>query len=628
MDLLLYVVYHMSLGIVSSTDAKRQKLSSVLSLAVVSLKAQYRNRSPPCSDDLSELPVLKYVQLALVNKRPIKNEQQYLDEFTKHSLLRERDVIHNIKDKLHSIEEIFHYNSEPCPSRILIEGGPGVGKTTLVYKICHEWSNEAILNEFKIVLLLMLRNFWDMSLKDAIQSLLGSEACLELYESLGSNVMLILDGYDEMSASWQADQFLNDIMNYRKLPNATLVIACRPHACVHLKSFERRIEVLGFDKKQIYQFVKNSLSEDIGLSTKEFTDILETNPYISCLLHIPMCLTMIVEIYQQNTILPANPNLTELLKLFVTCMIERHRKKYPTAVKVCNHEKQQIISMMLPDVPAEAINMILLLSKVAYNGFFEWLGTMNGDSSLKSPKIVFTQEELVHCGLTTVDGSGFFQTAHVYKIPRSTTTYNFINFTLQEFFCALHICLLPTDAQNRIIKEHFEVFPYMFSYFFGLCKSLPPSIFQFVCSKLTDLECANTRENVTIFNCAIKCICEASRTNESEISLSSSFKVDMSYQTLFPYDCLCISYLLCHFKVSQLRLWVCSIGDDGAEQLAKHITTNSVSNIKELDLHWNNFTSDGIEHIMKIVISSKCSRLVTLKARYIWAYIYTTLHTA
>ena len=599
-------MYH-CVDVHSSVDGcNRQKLSSATSKAVISLKARYCNQPPPCANDFPELPVLQYVQLALVHKKHVKNEQHHLDDFTKHALLRERDVIHNIKEKLHSIEEIFYHNNKPCPSRILIEGGPGVGKSTLVYKICQEWSRGELLKEFQVVLLLMLRSFWNMSLKDAIQSLLGSEVCSELYESLGSNVMLILDGYDEMSASWQADPFLTNLLNSHELPNATLVIACRPHACVHLKGFERRIEVLGFDKEQIQEFVKNYISEDTSLSAKEFLKKLEMNPYISGLLHIPMCLAMIIEIYQHDRALPANPNLTELLKTFVTCMIVRQYEKYPKAEKHCDHDKHQIVSALLPDVPKEAVDMVFLLSKVAYHAFFKWQGVRNNDGSLKSPKIIFSEKELNQCGFTTIDGNGFFQTFQVHKLPRSTTTYNFINLTVQEFFCALYICLLPPDVQHTIIETHFEVFPYMFCYLYGLCKPLPSSMLQFVCSKLTDLEYANTNKNIAVFNCAIKCICESSNFNTKENI--SSLKINMSFQVLFAYDCWCISYLLCHFPVLQLKLWVCSIGDDGAEQLVKHI--DSIGNIKVLDLHWNNFTSDGIEHIIKIVNFSKFNKCI------------------
>ena len=52
-------------------------------------------------------------------------------------------------------------------------------------------------------------------------------------------------------------------------------------------------------------------------------------------------------------------------------------------------------------------------------------------------------------------------------------------------------------------------------------------------------------------------------------------------------------------------IWWCNIGDDGAEQLAKMIPPGSVNTLEELDLHWNNFTTVGIKHVMKIISASK-----------------------
>ena len=595
----------------SMNGCKRQRLDDTLSNSIALLKDQYLNQPPPCAKDLPEFAALKYVQLALVHKQNVKDEKQHLDEFTKHALLKERDVIPNIKEKLTSINDIFYYGNNSCPKRILIEGGPGIGKSTLAYKICQDWAKGQLLQEFDIVLLVMFRNFWTKPLKVAIQFLLQNDGAI--VELRRHKVMLILDGFDEVSTVWQSDTLLTDLLTSRELPKATLVVTCRPHACVYLKGFERRIEVLGFDKEQIQEFVKNCICGETANqssdTSEEFIGNLEMNPYISSLLHIPMCLAMIVKIYEYNQILPTNPNLTELLKVFVGCLILRQHEKPSTTLtsEICDSEKHQMISQMLPDVPSDALHMVSLLSEVAYHAFFKWEGTMNEDGSLRSPKIIFTDKDLLQCGLTTVDGNGFLQTIRTLKLPKCITTYNFINLTLQEFFCALYLCLLPADEQYEMVQKYFEVFPYMFCYFFGLCRPLPSKIYQFVCLQLTNLENCTDDKNIAVFKCAIKCICEAPIQNSEETETSTSFKIDMSYVTIFPYDCLCISYLLHHFPVSLLQLWECDIGDEEAEQLAKLITNNSRSNgyVKELDLHWNKFSSYGNEYIMKIVNASK-----------------------
>ena len=86
------------------------------------------------------------------------------------------------------------------------------------------------------------------------------------------------------------------------------VIAGRSHVCVHLNGFNRRVEVLGFSREQIQEFIQKQIHEQ---SAKEFLNNLENNPCISNLFHIPVCLTMIINVLNFNQMLPSN--LTELL---------------------------------------------------------------------------------------------------------------------------------------------------------------------------------------------------------------------------------------------------------------------------------------------------------------------------
>jgi len=44
------------------------------------------------------------------------------------------------------------------PKLILIDGAPGMGKTTLCKEIAYQWANEELLKNTTIVFLLVLRN--------------------------------------------------------------------------------------------------------------------------------------------------------------------------------------------------------------------------------------------------------------------------------------------------------------------------------------------------------------------------------------------------------------------------------------------------------------------------------------
>lgn len=70
--------------------------------------------------------VTQYVRLALIlEKEDVTPGDEFLDKFTKLTLQGEVDVISKKKEPLDSLEDIFHYQNQPCPQLILIMGGPG-----------------------------------------------------------------------------------------------------------------------------------------------------------------------------------------------------------------------------------------------------------------------------------------------------------------------------------------------------------------------------------------------------------------------------------------------------------------------------------------------------------------------
>ena len=81
----------------------------------------------------------------------------------------------------------------------------------------------------------------------------------------------------------------------------------------------------------------------------------------------------------------------------------------------------------------------------------------------------------------------------------------------------------------------------------------------------------------------------------------------MAVNTLLPYDCLCVSYVLSCYPVLALWMGSCHIGDKGAELLVKHYPSNNLTGqlLKELGLGFNGLTSEGMKHVMKIVRTSE-----------------------
>jgi len=488
----------------------------------------------------------------------------------------------------------------------------GIGKTTLASEICIKWARDGFLaKDFDIVILIPLRLVQQRLVENVMVEHFGEETYEQVKKSAGSRCLVILEGWDEMAAERrESDPFLVRVVREcTLLEEATIMITSRPHACENIDT-DRRVEVVGFGKQEIQEFVKKSFPHDTK-SFKEFSQQLKEYPHLESLSYLPMNLVMIVDIFQcGEKKLPST--ITQLYQLFIAMTLQRQvkkekgrKKEYAPVARTNNIDEK--LSKVLEGVPKEAVETLLLLCKLAYHGIIDWHPAdrkkedwLEKSIYWKDPRIIFTANDLSQCGIEVTpewDGCTLLTATPTHQLPTDTITYNFSHLTIQEFLCAVYISTLSQEEQQHLLNENFGRYPNVFIFLCGLTGLVSSEMFQFVFSQLSKLDAVT----------ALRCLYDSQRTSLPQPA--APYKLDMSDHILQPHDCLCISHLMSCYPVSHLDISFCGIGDKGAKMLLKHYPSKNTTGqlLQVFNLSENNLTfkNDGLMHVMKIVKASK-----------------------
>ena len=220
-----------------------------------------------------------------------------------------------------------------------MEGIPGVGKSTLAWQLGRRWGKKEILQHFQLVIVLRLR---DERVQKAhtISELLYHpnkvirESVVEwMASTLGENVLLILDGYDELSSELQiGDQSIFAcIIKGEELPKLTVLVTSRPSANRNLYQLCRirakcqYIEVVGFGKKEIREYVELAFKSNFQLKDG-FNLYIKQRPHIHSMMYVPINCAIVVELFREHKGKPPQ-TLTEVYTTLTNTLLQRHEKK-------------------------------------------------------------------------------------------------------------------------------------------------------------------------------------------------------------------------------------------------------------------------------------------------------------
>jgi len=342
------------------------------------------------------------------------------------------------------------------PNAVLIEGAPGIGKTTLCKEIGYQWSTHKLLTDKKLVILVFLRDPKAQSicsLNDFIKAYCGhTEKCNNKIEeciknSAGKEMAIVLDGYDELPENIRADSksFFVELVNRRckDLLHSTVVITSRLNVSVELHDIvDRRVEILGFTENNRKEYIEQAL-ENNSKSVEKMLRYLDKNPAINAYCYIPLNMTILLCLFKEGgenaTELPATQ--TEINKKFICITISRFIKKKGKA----NDD------WSIPDfkhIPTEYKSTFYELCRLAFK-------------ALQNDKIVFTKSEiegsckhLAHS--ENWNGLGLLKAVEFCSLTENVknTSFNFLHLSLQETLAAYHITLLHENTQCSLLKRN------------------------------------------------------------------------------------------------------------------------------------------------------------------------------
>ena len=559
----LFIQYYSTAHDVVTAKDKRVEYNAYLkSLYKACMQACYHDEDhwpPPVTDKVFRLAMIKEEK---VERRKID------DDFVKSTITGKVDDILQRKVPV-ELENIFK-EAKGQQRKVLIEGAPGCGKSTLSQHICHQWAEGKLFQEYKHVILVRLREQEVQNAKDVADMLprrddsMGEEIAKALSACDGQDVLFIFDGWDEMPQTAAGRSVITNILNSNKLHKCSVIITSRSIASMSLLNVvNSRVEILGFTNDELRQYFADCLDND-----NSKVDILQQkikeDPVVAGICYLPLNASILVHLFKCDNELPTT-QFDIFCALICNC-IYRHLKK------TTKDEVSAIKS--LDKLPQNVVAPYRQICGIAYKG---------------------VMEEIIIFELDSFNTLGLLQGVESFtKYGMLSRSYNFLHLSIQELLAAVHMATHLDDKQQ--VEQFTKLFgrprfSAVFRFYAAWTKLETPGIKDIVIQavkkciqnrKTTELTPGsdNSHQNSNSFNFGhepqpllvslLHCLYEAQDKDLCQlVAAELKQKLDLSFINLDPADCLSVGYILTYCKDFEVILYGCNIDDDGCKTLFK-----------------------------------------------------------
>ena len=334
---------------------------------------------------------------------------------------------------------------------ILVEGRPGSGKTTLVHKIARDWTSGGdILTNAKLVFLVPLRILdhekVGHTLSDLLKSIFWNKSdleslCSKITELKGKGVCFILDGLDEYKQRDSESSVVHALFYKQFIPKAMVIAASRPVATAGLRRkcvITKHIEVIGFSKDQIYEYIErfpfvHSAKSEMSAKDKLKT-YLKVHQNIQHMCYLPVHAAMVCFLHQYSEYVPHTE--TKIYEEFTRLIL----------LRCLSHNDE---NAQLPSLSSLCGQQAEWFQKICHLAF---------DMTIQSKQVVHHRDTEVSlspdCSHGDECGLGLVTIDCTVAMFGLTNTHTFLHLTLQEYLAACHIASREEDEQIKLLQEH------------------------------------------------------------------------------------------------------------------------------------------------------------------------------
>ena len=241
-----------------------------------------------------------------------------------------------------NVTEIFKILEKGKDVMTLVEGSPGIGKTTFCLKLAFDSTHGKIPTDccfpkFEVVLLLKCRDI-DGNIMDTIrEQLLPRDIEEKIVEKLlhflkdihnQERILIILDGLDELPE--KSRHHVDELLHRRIFPFCYVLATSRQERGIEVRKyfvFDIHLEIKGYTESDAIEYVRRHF-KTIGQSPKgeRLIEEMQQNIFLNALQNNPLNLLLLCVVYEDyEGKLPTSR--TELYQVIVQCLLRRYCAK-------------------------------------------------------------------------------------------------------------------------------------------------------------------------------------------------------------------------------------------------------------------------------------------------------------